>query len=286
MSTALDAYIQQQQPLIDRALRARLPISKLGGSATLNEAVAYAVLSGGKRMRPILALLAAEACGASAESALGVGCAVEFLHAASLALDDLPAMDDAGLRRGRASVHALYGQGVAILAALALLNESYAIFAGYPELLPRAVREIGVDGMVGGQAVDIYGSSARSRFEKTTALTRLSMAAGAAAAGASPADAHVLIAFGHSLGEAYQICDDVADAFSSDAELGKTTQQDRRHGRGSAVEEFGEVQASEHAAGLVRNACENLRGRFEGYAAELLQDFAYSVVERCFAVVK
>src|SRR4051794_38938900 len=114
MSVAIRTYIEQHCPLIERALSSRLPVSRLQGAAALNDAVSYAVLSGGKRMRPVLTLLAAEICGAEAEAALPAACAVEFLHAASLALDDLPAMDNAGLRRGRAAVHVLYGQDHAI----------------------------------------------------------------------------------------------------------------------------------------------------------------------------
>ncbi|MFN7993341.1 MAG: polyprenyl synthetase family protein [Bryobacteraceae bacterium] len=288
MSTGIRAYIEQQSPVIDRALRSKLPISKLGGAQCLNDAVSYAVFSGGKRMRPILALLAAEICGAPAALALPVACAVEFLHTASLTLDDLPPMDDAGLRRGRAAAHILFGQDMAILASLALLNEAYVIFAEVPGLLPCAFREIGVNGMIGGQAADLRATRSHSRMEKTTALARLTMAAGAMVAGARAAETDALVSFGHALGEAYQISDDVADVLGSEPDMGKSTGQDQRHGRSSALVELGIGGAWEYARELIDRAGGRLRDCFGNVAqAELLEDFARSVVSRGFeAAVK
>lgn len=281
MPAGIRDYVKQHSPLIDEALRSLLPVSKLAGADRLNRAIEYAVLGGGKRMRPVLALLSAEICGAAPSAALEVGCAVEFLHAASLALDDLPVMDDAAMRRGRAAVHVRFGGDIAILASLALLNESYKFFARYPGLLRRAVEEIGVDGMIGGQAVDVCGSNSEGRMEKTTALTRLSMAAGASAAGASQADSEVLVAFGHAMGEAYQICDDIADAFGSAADLGKTAGQDQRHGRFSIVDELGTDRAYEHAADLLQRACGAVHKHFGRCVhATLLEEFANGILVR------
>ena len=286
MSAAIRDYVEQHSPMIDRALRSLLPVSKLGGTDCLNEAIEYA-LFGGKYMRPVLALLAAESCGAAPAAALPVACAVEFLHAASLALDDLPAMDDAGLRRGRAAVHVRYGEELAILASLALLNEAYGIFARYPGLLPKAVQEIGIDGMIGGQAADVCGERCQSRTEKTTALMRLTMAAGASAAGSGSAECETLAAFGHAVGEAYQIYDDLADAFAQDIDLGKTAGQDRRHGRFSIVSELQTEAACEHAAGLIHRACETVYAQFgDRRATRLLEDFANEILVRGLELVK
>ena len=287
MSAAIRTYIEQHSPLIDRALRSYLPVSKLEGAGILNDAIAHAVLAGGKRMRPVLTLLAAEVCGAKVEAALPGACAVEFLHAASLALDDLPAMDDAGLRRGRATVHVLYGQDQTILAALALLNAAYGIFAGVPGLLPLALREIGVDGMIGGQAGDLCSATWGNRLEKTTALTRLTMATGASAAGASAREIEVLMDFGHALGEAYQICDDIADTAGAELDLGKTAGQDARNGRRSIVNDLGREEASEYTRLLIDRACHSLRGHFGDLPpVKLLEEFVGTMVARGFELVK
>ena len=287
MSTGIAAYIEERHLLIERALHSRLPVSHFAGAERLNEAVAYAVLGGGKRMRPVLAMLAAGICGAPPEAALPVGCALEFVHAASLALDDLPAMDDAALRRGRPALHLRHGQDMAILAAVALLNEAYAIFSDVPGLVCRAIREIGVNGMVGGQAADLRDSHSPGRMEKTTALTRLTMIAGAAAAGAGAADADALAAFGHALGEAYQICDDIADAAAREFELGKTAGQDRRHGRSNLVAEVGAAAACKHAHDIAERACHRLRAAFgDRPETALLEEFARSIVERGLLLVR
>lgn len=290
MSEMIRQYFRERHDVIEGALHSCLPVSDLAGAEKLNSAIHYAVFPGGRRMRPMLTFLAAEICGGNAVDTLRAAVAVEFLHAASLTLDDLPCMDDAGLRRGRAATHVLFGADVALLAALALLNQAYAFFAETPGLLARATNEIGASHMIGGQAVDVAGEDGACRMEKTTALMRLTMAAGATAAGACAGDERVLISFGNDLGEAYQICDDLADAFGSDDETGKTCGQDWRRGRGSAVNEFGATGARELADQLVERACSALRDRFgESRHSALLVDFARSVllqerVERELAV--
>jgi geranylgeranyl pyrophosphate synthase len=205
---------------------------------------------------------------------------VEFLHAASLIFDDLPGMDDAALRRGRPAVHVAFGVDLATLAGLALMNQAYLLFAlESPRLVKLAVREIGPDGMIGGQAVDVEGLPAPSRFEKTTALTRLTMAAGAIAARARAPEVRVLSGFGDALGEAYQILDDLADATGSESLLGKTAGQDARHGRGSAVAQWGPDGAGDRATRLVEQACAELRGHFgPSEPVRRLEAFAQTVV--------
>ena len=141
--------------LIESHLRALLPTSGLRETDRLNAAIRYAVFPGGKRMRPILTLLGAEAAGGQAEAALDAACAVEFLHAGSLIFDDLPAMDNARERRGVPALHLVFGEDIAVLAALALLNQAYAIFGRSPRLIAEAVSCIGINGMIGGQAVDL-----------------------------------------------------------------------------------------------------------------------------------
>jgi len=276
----IDKLLNEQSSAMEAALRELLPLSRLEGSGRLNAAVDYAVFPGGRRMRPALTVLAAEVCGGPATKALRAACAVEFLHTASLIFDDLPCMDDAALRRGRAAVHVAFGADLATLAGLALLNQAYKLFALVsPWLLQLAVTEIGPNGMIGGQAVDLEGLPARSRLQKTTALTRLTMAAGAISAAAPAPDVRVLSSFGDALGEAYQILDDLADAFGDESLLGKTAGQDARHCRMSAAVQFGAGEAREHAASLMGHACAELRGHFGPCeAVTLLESFARTLV--------
>lgn len=283
---SIEALFEPQRGAIEAALRDALPVSRLDGAARFNAAVEYAVFPGGRRLRPALAMLAAEVCGGKSANARRVACAVEFLHAASLVFDDMPCMDDAAVRRGGAAVHIAFGADLATLAALALMNQAYLLFSlESPRLVPLAVQEIGADGMIGGQAVDLEGVPARSRLEKTTALTRLTMAAGAIAARARAPEVRVLRSFGHALGEAYQILDDVADAFASESLLGKTAGQDARHGRDSAVVQWGPEGARDRATGIMEQACAELRRHFgRSEPVRLLDAFARTVVgERALA---
>jgi len=287
MARAITTYVERHAELIDRALRARLPVSSLEGTSELNAAIRYAVVSGGKRMRPVMVLLSAELCGGTPELAIPAACAVEFLHTSSLVLDDLPGMDDGTVRRGFATVHRMFGEDMALLAALALLNQAYAIFAEYPALLAAVFREVGVQGMIGGQAADIRGIHGASRLEKTTALTRLTMLAGAAAAGGGREQCAVLTAFGAALGEAYQICDDIVDALGDDVESGKTVRQDQRHARWGTATHLGYQTAGERVRELISNSVALLRGLFgDSKHVLLLEEFAWSVVKRGLDLVR
>jgi geranylgeranyl diphosphate synthase type II len=202
-------------------------------------------------------------------------------------MDDLPAMDDASLRRGRPTLHITYGDDIALLAALALLNESYALFAATPSLLPLAVREIGASGMIGGQAVDVSGARHRGRLEKTTALTRLTMAAGALAARASAHHTDVLIQFGDALGEAYQICDDIVDALDTGAASGKTSNQDSRNERCNCLHQLGHTAAVERVADLIESSTTRLRHCFGPTPqTAMLEDFARVLVTRTLNLVE
>ncbi len=236
---------------------------------------------GGKRMRPLLTLLSAGVCGAAPEVALAPAVAVEFLHASSLIFDDLPGMDDAAIRRSQPSVHRAFGEGTAVLAALALFNEAWAIFAGIPSLASLAAHEIGARGMIGGQAADLAGAGSHSRLEKTTALLRLTMAAGAASASARPNDTQALISFGETVGEIYQTCDDMVDALAVASACGKTVGQDQRHHRCNIALNLGYDRACIRVRDLADSAIHRLRRHF-GHSPyiDLLEEFARGVVAR------
>ncbi|MCX7935694.1 MAG: polyprenyl synthetase family protein, partial [Planctomycetota bacterium] len=160
---ALQAYFDRHLPLINKALDKRLPRAELTPSV-LHEAMRYSVLGGGKRVRPILCLLACESCGAAADSAMAAACAVEFVHTYRLIHDDLPAMDDDDLRRGRPSCHAQFGEATAILAGDALLAQAFEVLAKEvvpPELAAVCCGELahaaGACNLVGGQQDDLDG---------------------------------------------------------------------------------------------------------------------------------
>ena len=248
--------------LIEGGLERFLPTGHLLGARRLNEAIRYAIFPGGKRMRPLLALMGAEVAGCSAEAALPAACATEFLHASSLIFDDLPAMDDADVRRGRSALHLSFGEDTALLTALALLNQAYALFGVTPDLLREAVECIGVNGMIGGQAADLEIRAAgtasecgrESRNRKTTGLMRLTLTAGAMAAGAKTKDIRALAHCGECLGEAYQTYDDLLDEFGGCEQTGKTARQDARHHRASHVAEFGIEASRRHVYSLTDQA--------------------------------
>lgn len=291
MTERLFTYVSRHRPEVETALEEHLPRSSQSHARRLNEALRYSLFPGGKRRRPMLTLLGAEICGARSRDAMAAACAMEFLHTSSIIFDDLPAMDDAPLRRGRTALHCVFGESVALLAALALLNESYALLAhaarehgdyAAARLVEEAARCIGADGMIGGQAVDLAlpGSVAgpealAGRNLKTTALMRLTMMAGAAACGAREDDLARLGDYGESLGMAYQICDDLLDETAEAEFLGKPAKQDQRHARPNYVAELG-IQRAQHLAGrLVADADASLRGHFgDRPEVDLLSDVA------------
>jgi len=239
----------------------------------------------------MLALMGAQIVQGNLDRAMPAACATEFLHAASLIFDDLPAMDDADVRRGRPALHLAYGEDIALLTALALLNQSYAIFGRTPALIREATECIGADGMIGGQAVDLDIRTAGgtpekfdSRNRKTTALMRLTLTAGAIACGASDRDVDALARCGECLGEAYQIYDDLVDQFGRCEETGKTANQDARHHRPSHVLEFGSDASRDHVASLIAESKQALYSCFgETEAVRVLTTAIDSIVGKLSA---
>ncbi|HEY6401423.1 MAG TPA: polyprenyl synthetase family protein [Blastocatellia bacterium] len=288
MSERLTNFITRRQPMIEAALEQSLPLSAQHGAERLNEALRAAVFPGGKRWRPILTLLGTMAAGGDEQSAMPIACAIEFLHTSSLILDDLPAMDDARLRRGRAALHLIYGEGLAMLAALALLNQAYSLMArsGACRLITEAARGIGTDGMIGGQAADLDIRASRgsshalaSRQLKTSALARLTIIAGAVANEADERDVAALTRYGECLGAAYQICDDLLDEFGESATIGKNVGQDARHLRSTFTAHLGAEEAQRLALSVLAEGKQALCERFgERQTARLLIEAADMVI--------
>ena len=225
----LDAYLAERKALIETHLTAFLPPPGTR-PATLTDAMRHAVLSGGKRLRAILCLAAAEAAGGHADAALPAACAVEFLHTYTLVHDDLPCMDDDTLRRGLPTVHVKYGEATAVLAGDALQTLAFDTLARTREATPgttaRLIRELtaaaGATGVIGGQVEDIAAASAPTRAvidyvfqHKTADLFRAAARLGAIAAQAPDATLTQLSAYANNLGIAFQVIDDILDAAES-----------------------------------------------------------------------
>ncbi|MEK6374578.1 MAG: polyprenyl synthetase family protein [Acidobacteriota bacterium] len=236
----LNEYLQSRRALVDATLDEHLPPAHTP-PARIHEAMRYAVLGGGKRIRPIVALAGAEACGAEIESLLVPIAALELIHTYSLVHDDLPAMDDDDLRRGRKTTHVVYGEAIGILTGDALLTEAFAWLARPvvdAERQLRAIREVAaaVDsrGMIGGQVADMEGTSTEGTIEqlefihrnKTGKLLTASVVFGGLLAGASDDVIDALRRYGDAVGLAFQIVDDLLDVEESAATLGKTAGKD------------------------------------------------------------
>lgn len=223
-------YVEKNRAQIERSLREHLPLAPLKIETRFNEAVEYALFSGGKRLRPVLTLLGAELFGGRVEMMLPAACAVEFIHTSSLVFDDLPCMDNAAERRGVTSLHEKFGEGLAVLVAIGFLNASYGlIFVNHANLPERAmvahseiVECVGASGMLGGQSIDLAlaksaGDDVPSyenesvRNLKTSALMRLCLRVGAILAGANYIELASLSRFAELLGDAYQLSDDLID---------------------------------------------------------------------------
>jgi geranylgeranyl diphosphate synthase, type II len=238
----------------------------------LNEAVRYALLAPGKRLRPILTILSAQHFGAREEAVLDVACAIEMVHTASLVLDDLPAMDDAEVRRGRPTVHRAFGEDTALLAAIALLNQAFAVIARAQtldatlrvELVARLADAIGFEGLVAGQMRDLrdrrWSPAAADLLEinhqKTGVLFVAAVEAGARAGGATGPALEAARAFATHLGLAFQIGDDLIDVTSSAQAAGKDVGKDA--GRATLVSELGTGDARSRMRAHVATAVTSL----------------------------
>jgi geranylgeranyl pyrophosphate synthase len=259
------------------------------------EAMRYMVLGGGKKLRPTLVLLAAEACGGSADAAMPAACAAEMIHTYSLIHDDLPAMDDDDLRHGRPSCHKQFGEAMAVLAGDGLLTEAFGVLATQVEdaktskrLAAELSRAAGAVGMVGGQAADLKAQRdggderllAIIHRRKTACLIEAGVVMGAIAAGASQHLERSLREYGGHLGLAFQIADDVLDASASTAVLGKTAGKDAAAGKLTYVALFGLDAARSRARAEAERAVDALS--VFGHEADALRDIARFVVERTF----
>ena len=280
---------------VEEALAALLPDPANSPAPRLAEAMRYAVLGGGKRLRPFLILEGARLCGVPDARALRTAAAVEFVHCYSLVHDDLPAMDDDDLRRGRPTVHKAFDEATAILAGAALLTFAFEVLADpatHPDGAVRAAlvaglaRAAGGGGMCAGQALDLAAEQAETLPEaalerlarlKTGALIAFSAQAGAILAADEAARA-ALAAYGEDVGLAFQIADDLLDVTGDAADVGKGVGKDAARGKQTLVGHRGIGRARAEAAGLAESAARRLD--LFGEKAEQLRRVAHFTVSR------
>ena len=238
---SLERFLRLRGREVDAAMNRFLPRASVK-PPTIHRAMRYSLFAGGKRMRPILCLAAAEACGGRTADALPAACAVECIHTYSLIHDDLPCMDDDDLRRGRPTSHKVFGEGIAVLAGDALLTAAFAILAKTKPTPRHSLRDFleelacaaGSRRLIAGQVADLEGEGkkptpAQLRFiheGKTAAMIAASLRLGAMSANATPRQLAALGRFGSNLGLAFQVVDDILDCTQTTAQLGKSAGKD------------------------------------------------------------
>ncbi len=292
--TVFETRIKETATLIEEALDRFLP-TRDGPLGRVADAMRHGSLDGGKRLRPFLLIAAADMFDVPRGRSVRAGSAVEMIHCYSLIHDDLPAMDDSDLRRGRPSVHKAFDEATAILAGDALLTQAFEILAE-PETHPDAeirarlalelARASGKAGMVGGQMIDIYAEqkdfdlAAIEELQrlKTGALIRFSAVGGGIIGAAGDDDCSALAAYAEDLGLAFQIVDDLLDAFGDAEALGKPVGQDADMDKATFIKILGAEGARDNAKALVENAKAHL-DRF-GAAADPLKGAADFVFQR------
>jgi len=279
----LEAFLARSCAAVDRALRRSLPPESARPS-TIHKAMRYSIFAGGKRLRPALCLAAAEACGGKWADALPLACAVECIHTYSLIHDDLPAMDNDDLRRGKPTNHKVFGEGIAILAGDALLTQAFEIAANcraWPRYSHRdIILEIAVAAgskqLIAGQVEDLECegktiAAAQLKYiheRKTSALLCCSTRLGGMSANGNAAQLKALTAFGYNVGLAFQIIDDILDVTQSSEQLGKTAGKDTAAHKATYPSIVGMEKSRQIAAQLTGRAFAALRP-FKGRAPAL-----------------
>jgi geranylgeranyl diphosphate synthase type II len=256
----------------------------------------YSLLSGGKRLRPLLCCAASEACGGTARHALPAACAVEMIHAYSLIHDDLPCMDDDDLRRGKPTSHIVFGEGMAVLAGDALLTEAFAVLAQAKpraryvasDLVTELAHAAGSRGLIAGQVADLEAEGSKPsepalyfiHAAKTGMLLRAALKLGAMCAGATKVQVNALDRFGFALGLAFQIQDDILDATQNAKKLGKTAGKDAAAGKMTFPSLFGLEKSQTLAAQWTAEAIASLKSF--GPRGETLRTLAADLLQREF----
>ncbi len=269
----LPPFFEEDRLVVDAALERLLP-AQTAPPSSVHTAMRYSVFAGGKRIRPILCLETARIFTSDVTPALHPACALEFIHTYSLIHDDLPALDNDDLRRGKPTCHKKFGEALAILAGDALLTLAFQTISATLAPSERCVsilREVAsaagtINGMVGGQVADVEAEGKRVdpqtleyiHRSKTAALIRASITAGALCAGAGPEDVARLRRFGETIGWAFQVTDDILDVEESSAALGKTAGKDMAQQKATYPSVFGLERSHEIAKDLATKAIAEL----------------------------
>lgn len=259
------------------------------------DAMKYSLEAGGKRLRPILALMACELLGGNRDDIMPYACAIEMIHTYSLIHDDLPAMDNDDFRRGKPTSHRIFGEGFAILAGDALLNKAFEVI--HNELLRKPCLEqikaaayissaSGAEGMIGGQCIDLHyenkqvDSSILDRMhkKKTGALIKAPLVAGALIAGGTDDDVKRLECYGELIGLAFQVWDDILDVEGSTEKLGKKVGSDASNNKSTYVSCYGLEESKQIAKGLIEEAHAQIE--YYGSKGQMLKELASYIIER------
>lgn len=293
-STDIDSYLAERRALVEEFLDTCVPAED-AAPETISRAVRYSLFAGGKRLRPILVLAAAEAVGGLVEDALPAAAAFEMIHTYSLIHDDLPAMDDDSLRRGKPTSHVVFGDAIAILAGDALQTHAFRALADGESRITAERRlsaialladAAGASGMVGGQVADLEaeGQSVSSdglefiHRHKTGALIQAASEVGAVVGGGSDDQIAHLARYGENIGLAFQIIDDILDVTGSAETLGKSAGKDVKAGKATYPHIHGIKNAQERASELVAGALDELAPL--GERAEPLSRLAQRILDR------
>lgn len=293
-AAGLREYLEVYRSHVDEALDHFMPPASQHPEL-IHRAMRYAVFAGGKRLRPILCIEATKLLGGEPQSSMPLAAALEMIHTYSLIHDDLPALDNDDLRRGKPTLHRAFNEATAILAGDALLTLAFEVLcsaerpSGAVKL--RVIRELAQaigtrGGMVGGQAVDLETTGSHLdaatleyiHAAKTGALIRMAVRGGALCAGAAEADVERLSLYGEKIGLAFQIADDLLDESGTSESLGKTPGKDRQQNKATYPHLHGREQSRLAAARLAEDACSLLAPY--GLAGSRLQQMAHFLVER------
>jgi len=284
---SLESYLNTKKRIIEEALNRYLPSVKKS-PVPLHQAIRYSVFAGGKRLRPILAIASFELMGGKGDAILPVACALEMIHTYSLIHDDLPCMDDDDLRRGKPTLHKVFGEGMAVLAGDALHALAFELLSKTknPQLTSEIAREIGTDGMVGGQAADLQAEGKKASISevnfihshKTGALMKASVRAGGLLGGATGKKLKALTSYGEKFGLAFQIIDDILDATGRAEKLGKRTKADESKAKATYPKILGVERSKRRARKLLEEAKAELK-IFSDHE-QILKDLADKMIER------
>ena len=289
----LTTYLKSQTAIIEQHIEKLVP-PRHGPTQQLFEAARYALLGGGKRLRPILTLTTVRVLGANPELALTVACSLEMIHAYSLIHDDLPCMDDDDFRRGKPTLHKKFNEGHAVLTGDFLLTYAFEIIAKDPhlsadkkiKLISLLSRQSGSEGMIGGQVMDIASEGKKITLDalkllhrhKTGALITAAIESGGIIADAQPQHQDALRLFGENVGLAFQIIDDILDVTDSEAKHGRKVSSDILNEKTTFVSLLGIEQSAAYAQTLYQQALQSLKPI--QHDTSLLTDLAHFIVHR------